>query len=509
MKRILSCSLLCCLLVSMWGCKKDGNYPGGRISPYIAIYDIKDLYKGSDITLTPNKLFGSSKIAAMVVSDHSGNNMPAGLLVVQDSRRLSELRGISLNIGADASKYVPGDSVVIDVNGGILKRVDGILQITGLTSSVITKVSSGNAIPVNRVPSNMITANPDKYESSLVVIVKGGFNPLPAPTDILQGDKLLNDGFADLTLHTEATATFAHTPAPFLANFYGIVFNKSISDTVRVPQLRLRTASDVVVLSSSINVTPIVISGFISDVSGGDGNYEYIQFLATKDINFATTPFSVVVTNNANASVPTGYPANGWATGNMRTYKLNLNSGTATKGSFFYVGGTAKMINGPASTSMASSNWVKAYNYTTLDGEGFGTKTGGLFANSGNASGLAVFAGTNVTVDSQPLDVLFVSTGGSLYTPTPIPQGYRIGNTDWYDVTNPITLVEQPYYRSGSNTLNMSYTTADVGYFYKMGGEYNATLGRWIKARSQTNVVLSKSSALTEIEGEGTTKLKL
>ena len=509
MKNILSCCLLACLLVNMWGCKKEGNYPGGRISPYIAIYDVKDLYKGSDVSLSPDKLFGSSKIAAMVVSDHSGNNMPAGLLVVQDSRRLSELRGISINIGADASKYFPGDSVVIDINGGLLKRVDGILQITGLTASSVTKISGGNPIAVNRVPSNMITANPDKYESSLVVIVKGGFNPLPTAGDILQGDKLLNDGFADLTLHTETTALFAQNAAPFLANFYGIVFNKTVSDTLRIPQLRLRTASDLVLLSSTINVTPIVISGFISDVSGGDGNYEYIQFLATKDINFAVTPFSVVVTNNANASVPTGYPVNGWATGNMRTYKLNLTSGTAAKGTFFYVGGTTKMINGAASTSMATSNWIKTFNYTTTDGEGFGTKTGGLFANSGNASGLAVFAGTTVTVDSQPLDVLFVSSGGSLYTPTPLPQGYRIANTDWYDVINPITLAEQPFYRSGSNTISMSYTTADLGYFYKMGGEYNVALGRWIKARIQTNVLLTKTSALSEIEGEGTTKLKL
>jgi hypothetical protein len=80
---------------------------------------------------------------------------------------------------------------------------------------------------------------------------------------------------------------------------------------------------------------PIIISGFISDVNGGDGNYEYVQCIATRDINFATTPYSMVFTNNANASVPTGYPASGWATGNMRTYKMNLTSGTVTKGSFF------------------------------------------------------------------------------------------------------------------------------------------------------------------------------
>jgi hypothetical protein len=493
--------------LAMWGCQKKSNYPGGVISPYVSIYDVRDLYKGSDLTLTSANLFGSSQITGVVVSDHSGGNLPAGLLVIQDRRRLNELRGISIAIGADASKYVPGDSVIVNIEGGQLKRVDGILQVAGVSASAVTKVSSGNFIPVNQVQSNQVLATPDKYESTLIVIVKGGFNPLPAAGDILSGDKLLNDGFGDLTLHTEATAKFANTPAPFLANYYGIVFNKLSADKL-LPQLRLRTATDIVILSSTVNLTPIVITGFISDVAGGDGNFEYMQFMATRDINFATTPYSVVVTNNANASVPTGYPANGWATGNMRTYKMNMTSGTVTKGSFFYVGGAGKLINGSGSTNIAGANWIRAFNYTTIDGDGFGLKTSGLFANSGNASGLAVFSGTNVTATSVPIDVLFVSTGGSLFTQTPTPQGYRIGNTDWYDITNPITLELQPFYRSGSNTLNMTYTTADLGYFYVMGGEYNVSLGRWVKARAQTNVLLTKTSTLAEIEGAGSTKLK-
>jgi len=507
MKKIIFYPLFVITLVSLWGCKKDGNYPGGVISPYIAIYDVKDLYKGNDVTLTTTNMFGSAKITGVVVSDHSAGNLPAGLLVIQDSRRLSELRGVAVAIGADAVKYVPGDSVIINVEGAVLKKVNGIMQITGVSAGAVTKVSSGNAIAVNRVPASSILANPDKYENTLVVIVKGGFNPLPAPTDVLQGDKLVNDGFGDLTMHTEATALFAQTPAPFLANFYGIVFNTITADKKIVPTFRLRTVDDIVVLSSTINVTPIIITGFISDVAGGDGNYEYMQFMATRDINFATTPYSVVVTNNANASVPTGFPVNGWATGGMRTYKLNLTAGTAAKGTFFYVGGTGKTINGSSSTSIATSNWIRSFNYTTTDGDGFGTKTGGLFANSGNASGFAVFAGTTITAATAPIDVMFVATGGSLFTTTPSPQGYRIANTDWYDIKNPITLVDQPFYRSGSNTLNMSYTTADLGYFYKLGGEYNASLGRWMKARSQTNVLLTKASVLTEIEGDGSTKL--
>lgn len=508
MKKIIFYSIVVLMFTALIGCDKDGNYPGATISPYIAIFDVRDVYKGKDETLTVDKLYGSSKITGVVVSDHSGKNIPAGLLVIQDRRRLSELRGIAINIGNAAATYVPGDSVVIEVAGSVLKRVDGILQITGVQASAVKKVATGKAIPVNRVTSAQVLANPEKYESTLIVIVKGGFNPAPAPTDVLAGDKQLNDGFGELKLHTDANASFAGNAVPFLANYYGIVFNKEAADKSLVPQLQMRTGNDVVVLSSTISVASAIITGFISDVSGGDGNYEYMQFMATRDINFAVTPFSVVVTNNANASTPTGYPAKGWATGGMRTYKMNLTSGFAAKGTFFYVGGSAKLINGSGSTSISAVNWIRSYNYTTTDGDDFGTKTGGLFANSGNASGFAIFSGTTISEESVPVDAIFVATGGSLYTPTPVPMGYRIANNDWYDIKNPVTLEDQPFYRSGSNTLSMTYTTADRGYFYMLGGEYNVALGRWMKARSQTNVLLTKTSVLSEIEGEGVTRLQ-
>jgi hypothetical protein len=54
----------------------------------------------------------------------------------------------------------------------------------------------------------------------------------------------------------------------------------------------------------------------------------------------------------------------------------------------------------------------------------------------------------------------------------------------------------------------MSYTTADLGYFYKLGGEYNVALGRWMKARAQNNILLTKTSVLSDIEGAGSTVLK-
>lgn len=508
MKNILTYAFLMLSLLFVWGCEKD-NYPGGKVSPYIAVYDVRNIYTGNDVTLTMDNMFGSNKIAGVVVSDHAEGNLPPGLLVVQDGRRLSQLRGISIPIGDAAASYVPGDSVIIDIEGGVLKRVDGILQLTGIAPTAVTKVASDVAIPLNRVTIAAILANPQKYESTLAVIVKGGFIPLSTPEDILGGDKVLNDAFGNITLHTEMDAAFAGITAPYNANYYGIVFNTTETDTAGrpVPQFRVRKGSDVVVLSSTIEVMPVIITGFMSDVKGGDGNYEYVQMKATKDIDFSVTPYSLVFTNNANASVPTGYPANGWATGRKRTYKINVTSGTVAKGEFFYVGGTGKRINGASSTSMSSSNWVKAYDYVNNGGEDFGDKTNGLFANSGNACGVAVFATTDVTVDTKPVDVIFIHTGGSLYTPGTPPKGYRITNTDWYDVKNPITLEDQPYFVNGTNTIALVYNTSDQGYFNLLGGEYSPSLGKWMKARSQGVLLLTKQSLLEEIEGETATKL--
>lgn len=505
MKNSIIYSFLLLSLACLWGCADD-NYPGAQISPYFSMYDLRNLYKGQDVQLTKEKMFGSDKLTGVVVSDHSAGNLPAGMLCIQDARRIG-LRGISIALGADAAKYVPGDSVIVKVEGHTLTKKNGILQVTGVSGSDVVKVASNVPIAVNRVPVDKMMKRPDDYESSLVVIVKGGFNPLPQPEDKLGGDKLLNDGFGNITLHTETTSPIADVTAPVLANFYGIPFNKQVREDSVAPQFHLRTPDDVVVLSSEINVTPIIITGMATDIKGGDGNYEYIQFMATRDIDFAITPYSVVTTNNAGTSTPTGFPTQGWATGNMRTFKFNLTSGKANKGTYFYVGGAGRLINGSGSTNISSSNWIRYFNYVNQDGDGFGTKTGGLMANSGNASGVAVFEGTNVTVDSRPVDVIFIGTGGSLWTEGPPAKGYKITNTDYYDIKNPITLENQPYYRAGSNTLSLVYNTADVGYWYMLGGEYNVALGRWMKARSQNNFEMTKQTTIAELEGETATKL--
>ena len=504
-KLILNAILLFSILIMLAGCDKSGNYPGADASPYIAIYDLRSFYKGSEYALTQQSMLGATGITGVVVSDHTGKNLPAGLLMVQDELRLNQLRGISINIGIDAEKYVPGDSVVVNLIGGVLKRADGLLQITGINGTAVTKVASGKTISINRVPSSYILENPDKYESTQLVIVKGGFDPIPSPTDTYSGSKLVNDGFANFNLFTEASATFASTELPGMANFFGVIYYDLAANGKYIPHLRIRKPEDITILSSTITKADVIISGFMADVEGTpDPDGEYMQFVATRDINFALTPFSVVTHNTNSGYLPTGVPVNGWAMGGKRSYKFDLKTGTVTKGQYFYVGNSVKLINGVGSTSIADGKWIVSRNTLTVPGDGLGNVNADLLLNSNSAftDGIAVFEGLTVTKNSIPIDVVINGYNGAIFNEAQ-QAGLRITNTDWYDIVNPVTLAQQPFYKQCSNTIYLSRPTpVNVGWFFKLGGEYNVRLGRWVKARAQRVIDLEKTSTLAELETE-------
>lgn len=489
-------------------CKKydeKWNYPGGKVSPFTAIYDVREIFKGAPIELNESSLFGSTTIAAIVVSDHSAGNLPEDLLIVQNNPRLNFLRGLAINIGAAAAAtYVPGDSVHINLTGARLERVDGILQVTNITADKVEKKASGITIPSScSVTSAMILARPGDYESTLVTIVEGGFVPAATTGQVMSGEYILTDGFGLLPVKTEADASFANNQRVRMANYQGIVFMKAIGDSLAL-YIKPRKVSDIVQLNSVYETPDIIITGWHNDPRGTDANFEYIQFIATKDISFTETPYSVVTSNNAGASNPGGVPLNGWATGGLRSYKINITSGFAAKGSIFYVGGTGRTIDSNDSsttnpaTDISSANWVATRNYTATAGNDFGSVTTNLLANSGNAYGVAVFKGTAVDKNSIPVDAMWVATGGTLYAGN---DGYRICNNDFYRIISPCTLQEQPFYRSGSNLSNMSYNTpSDAALYNSWRGEYNLTLGRWTKARTKVVIQLRNASAIAEIE---------
>lgn len=504
MKKLFTILFAASLLIQLGSCTKDeGNYPGGTVSPYISIMDLKNLYKGQQLALSKEVLLGSEYLYAVVVSNQQGGNMPEGLVAVQDKRRLSTLRGISLALGADAASYNVGDSVKVKIDKGILTREEGIMQIKGITKADVTVTSTGNNIPYNQVRASDILNNPDNYESTLITLSKATFDPtLPAGTTYA-GDKIVNDGFGNISFHTNTTTDYANQALPFMTNLTGVVFGTSAGTM----QIRARKGTDIQVLSSvPPKLARIVVTGFLADprnntaLGTGDANYEYIQLLATENVDFSKTPFALVTTNNAGANIPTGAPVNGWATGNQRTYKINITEGTVAKGQYFYVG-SRKNVNGGGSAPITDRFWVSRM-VADVAGNDFGNATSNLLANSGNVAGIALFDVLSVDSSSVPVDVIFYGGGGSIFSPGPPTVGYKITNTDYYDIDNTQTFARQPFYSQGSNTGKFGFPTAEN--FAQLGGTYNVTTKRWTNARALKSIPLLSNGSIGDVEGATT-----
>jgi len=488
-------------------CKRDSDYVMSTPSPYISNLDLRKLYKGKDVVLTKNVTREATVVKGQVTSDHSGNNLPAGLLFIQNLRMvgsgIDSLRGIAINIGAAAASYKPGDSVHVIIEGSVLKRVNGILQIADVPASNVTKVASNIKPFVTPISAVSMLAKPENFEGCFGVIYNCNFEP-NIGVETIEGVKTLNEGSGDMQMNINATAGFKSELLPWSANVQGIVIP---SASTGVPQIWPRVKEDFIATSIVVDPNiplgpnPAIITGYFANPSGTDANYEYIQFMATQDLDFRQKPFSVYTTNNAGASTPTGLPMNGWNTGGLRTYKFNLTKGTVAKGKFFYVGGY-KQISGVTSTDISQANWVVSKLYNDNDGDdGIGDKTANLLANSGNAAGVAIFKTTTVGLTTEPSDVIFFAGGGTIYGSG---VGYSITTNDFYKPMNGSTA--QPFYTQGTNTSKFA-VPVDSEFSY-LGGVYSIGTKTWTTKRAHKTLPVPKAALLPVIEEmPGVTKI--
>lgn len=229
----------------------------------------------------------------------------------------------------------------------------------------------------------------------------------------------------------------------------------------------------------------IVISGFLANPVGTDNNIEYVQLKATENINFATTAYSVVFANNGGAT------AAGWTAGGALGYGFNLSAGSVNAGDVFYVGGSARVINGTGSTDISSATWIRTINTGTTAGDGFGNaNSAGIMGNGGaNADGVAVFSGltSSLTASSVPLDAVFYGTGIGAALVSAGAAGYQLPVNDFYN---------------GGKLQSTSALLADpaVGVFTRLTGTYDTSSDTWTVARTGSTVTLSSSSALSAID---------
>jgi hypothetical protein len=494
----------CLITMAITACQKH-DFAGGELSPIIAVGDLRTLYKSSDVTLSKDKLLGATQIIGTVISMPDSGNAPQGLVVMQNLRR-GMLRGIAFPLGEAAANYHSGDSLVINIEGTTLKRVNGSLQIVGLTEAAITKVSAGNPVTVQASSSYSIKTNPEQFESTLVKVKTATISPAPKPDETYAGDRYLVNGADSIIMHTEATAKLAEAKLPASASVAGLLLVGNDANGAENFQLWPRGISDISDITkpsdpnASLGKSPVVITGYINDTKGADGNYEYLQFRATRDIDFSKTPMAVVTCTNAGAAAPNpgDAPGAGWATGGGRSYKFNLTEGAVTKGEFFYVGGSNKRINGPNTTDISGAKWIRAIAYVTSDGDGFGSASTGLLPNSGNAGGVAVFDGITVTEASVPVDaILFGGTGKATIYNATTNKGYRVADNDHYSSIDGV----QPFFYQGTNTYVIPHSTpADMGFFVKLGGSFDATAKTWTIPRAFKFYQMQPTSDLSEIE---------
>ncbi|NGM61582.1 hypothetical protein G5B30_06590 [Sphingobacterium sp. SGG-5] len=531
-------------IVLLWNaCSKDspvGNNSdlGPDPDPYpeapntiIALYNLRSLYTGEDVTLTKENMSGTHQLAVVVTSDHSAGNLPDGWLVAQDRRHQNMLRGITIPLEAgEAAKYVPGDSLVIDVEGGILTRINNHLQLTNIQPENIVKIASRRHISENRLSIEAIAADPNTYESTFITTETAlGFTPAAVRGDNLSGNKALVSGTAQLTLSTRMDSPLADLAAPLTARFSGI-----ISNTTNGPVLYLRAETDMAVVTDFPPLNPhpdaaaFVISGWMANPSGNDTeeingerlSHEYIQFLALRDIDFSQENFAVITCNNAGQTNGTP-PAEGWVTGGSRTYKFNLTSGSVAKGQYFYLNGNSRKVNGSTSiNTIPEEKSIVTHDYFSQSGyDGVGNATGGLLANSGLTFGVAAFKGTDVNHDTEPMDVVFLRNPDKTYTlfgqVNGADRGFRVTNTDYYVVTDVIKFINQYNSVDDANYINVSSVggagssvsnTGDNN-FLEFRGEYDIYTATWKEARSRNLISLSTTSTITDIETANSTKM--
>ncbi|MBN8702010.1 MAG: T9SS type A sorting domain-containing protein [Bacteroidetes bacterium] len=168
------------------------------------------------------------------------------------------------------------------------------------------------------------------------------------------------------------------------------------------------------------NSPGLIISEFLANPQGTDAPYEYVELLATKEINFATTPYTVIFSNNGIAN------ASGWTQGGLVTYAFEISAGKVNVGDVVYVGGSSMNVSGTIVRSI--------FNDVNNGDGGIGTAQNNVLGNGGaNADGIAVFnVGTaSLTNSTVPVDAIFFgsSIGSAEVSST---QGYQLPVNDLY-----------------------------------------------------------------------------
>lgn len=232
----------------------------------------------------------------------------------------------------------------------------------------------------------------------------------------------------------------------------------------------------------------IVISGYHANPAGADGNYEYVQLVATQNINFANTPYTLIVNNNGTAG------ANGWAQGAAITYAIEINTGTVSTGDVFYVGGLFKNLNGIGTLDISGLTWIANKDFTQAGDGGIGQANASLGNGGTSADGIGIFSGLANSIDStsDPIDAVFFGLNlGSSYIAAS-GAGYNLPNNDLYNGN----------FKFGQDTNTFRFGDPLSGGFSLLSGTYNISTNTWTTPRTLVAVPFTTSSTQADIASQ-------
>ena len=219
----------------------------------------------------------------------------------------------------------------------------------------------------------------------------------------------------------------------------------------------------------------LVISEILANPAGTDSCKEYVEVLATQNINFSLTPYTIIVNNNGTAI------NQGWVSGGVLSYAFLINTGSISVGSVAYVGGNCMSIAGTQ---------LRAINVKLVGGDGgVGTANiAGVFGNGGsNADGVAVFnlPISAITASTVPTDALFYGLSIGTASVTGGVDGYQLPVNDLYP---------------GGKLNSVSFIAPDPAgdVILTSSGIYNLANNTWSISRTVTTGTIS-SSAVSSI----------
>lgn len=200
---------------------------GGGNPTMLTIGAVRALYTGTNVTLP-----ASRSLSGIVISDKDGGNITGRNIVVQQTGG----SGIVVRLDNNNTTINLGDSITVDISGGLLSEFRGLLQVANISNANVTVVSTGNSITPRVATVQDILTNQSAWESTLVLINSATITG----STTYNGGTTVTDASGSIGMFTRTAATFSGNALPT-----GSVNITAIVSEFNTPQINIRNANDV------------------------------------------------------------------------------------------------------------------------------------------------------------------------------------------------------------------------------------------------------------------------